>query len=73
MISFLRQIVTFERVYDEFTVVHAKFKDDFGPWCMGQGCEVLQIIVDRSGRIWLEEFCAALCVKRVQITLGVLA
>jgi hypothetical protein len=73
MISFLRQIVHFESVYNEFIVGHAVFKDDFGPWSYNYHAEVLQIIVDNQGRIWLEEYCAALLIKKCQITLGVVA
>ncbi len=73
MIAFLRQIVTFERVVNDYTVIHAVFKEDFGTWRKGQVCEVLEIVVRESGKIWLQEFCAALCVNKAQITLGVVA
>jgi hypothetical protein len=73
MISFLRQIVEFEKVFNDFTVVNAVFKEDFGTWRKGQRCEVLEIIVLKNGTIWLEEYCAALCVRKAQITLGVVA
>ena len=71
MISFLRKIVTFKKVFNDFTVGQAMFKADFGYWRRGQRCETLQIVVDKKGNIWLEEYRGSLCVKCTQVTLGV--
>ncbi len=73
MIAFFRQIVTFEKVINDYSVGHGVFKEDFGPWVKGQRCEILEISVHNSGQIWLQEFCASRCVSKAQITLGVVA
>jgi len=80
MIDLLKQIVTYMELHKDphalVMVTHARFMVDFGCWRRGQLCEMLQVIViERHGfkEVWLEEYCAALCVKSVQITLGVVA
>lgn len=76
MIDLLKQIVTYMELHKDphalVMVTHARFIVDFGYWRCGYLCELLQVIVVND-EVWLEEYCASLCVNRIQITLGVVA